>query len=112
MWKTELGPFRYRVVRSEPVQAGTSRLTMIARVISYTRRRATIGQPSIQMQGAQFVDVVPVAVVSAQRGWRRLMPVIDLTRLIVGALAGVCLASYIASRAAGRSLDARASLEE
>jgi hypothetical protein len=112
MWNAKLGPFQYRVVRGGPVQAGTSRLTLIARVVSYTRRRATIGEDGIQMQGQQYVDVVPVAVVSEQRGWRRILPVFDLTRVIVGALAGICLASYVASRAVGRAIDERASAEE
>jgi len=85
---------------------------MIASEMSYTRRRATVGQDNIKMFGAQVVDVTPVAVVAEQHGWRRLIPVIDLTRMIIGALAGVCLASYVASRAVGRSLDERASLEE
>lgn len=112
MWKRKVGPFQYRVVRGEPVQAGNSRLTMIARVISYTGRRATIGQDHITIQGRQFVDAAPVAVISEQRGWRRIVPVIDLTSVILGALAGICLASYVASRAVGRALEARALNEE
>ena len=111
MWKWKVGPLQYRVVRSDPIQVGTSRLSMIARVISYTRRRATIGEDTIRSHGVQFVDVSPVAVMAEQRGWRRLLPVVNLTNMIVGALAGVCLASYVASRAVGKAIEDRATPE-
>jgi SH3-like domain-containing protein len=105
MWRMKVGPLQYRVVRSETVQTGGSQLTLLARVISCTRRRAAIGQGDIKTWGLQYVNVAPVAVVAEQSGWRRLLPIVDLTGMIVWALAGVCLASYVASRAAGRALE-------
>lgn len=101
----KIGPLRFRLVRSDTIVAGSSRLTLIARVISFNRRRATIRKDGFDATGMQFADVAPVAVVASERGWRRLLPIVNVTRLILWALAGVCVASYVASRAVGRTLE-------
>jgi len=111
MWKLKLGPWEYKLVRSEPLRVGSSRLVHVARIFSFTRRRATIGQENVTGEGLRYASIRPVAVVADQRGLRRLLPIVDLNSLLMWAFAGIWLASFLAARAAGRALEQRAEME-
>lgn len=111
MWKLKLGPWEYKLVRSEPLRVGSSRLVYVARIFSFTRRRATIGQENVSCEGQRFASIRPVAVVADQKGLRRLLPIMDLNSLFMWVFAGICLASFLAARTAGRALDQRAEME-
>lgn len=111
MWKLKLGPWEYKLVRSDFQDVGGSRLMYVARVFSYTRRRASIGEADISCQGQRVASVQPMAVIADQRGVRRLIPVVDATSLLMWALAGICVTSFLAARAVSRSLDRPADLD-
>lgn len=104
MWHMRCGPWRYRVERGDPIQVGESRLYPVVRVWSWRRRRARIGSQGLMARGALVESTAPMAVVLERPGERRLVPILDITRLLIWAIAGLCLAGTLSALAARRSL--------
>ena len=107
MRNLKLGPWQYQLVRSDPIEVPSGRLFLVARVFAFTRRRATVSAGGVAGGGVRFTSVAPLAVIAEQKGWRRLLPIVNLNRLILWALCGVCIASFLAARAAGRAMARR-----
>jgi len=97
MWHMRCGPWRYRVERGDPIQMGESRLFPVVRIWSWRRRRARIASQSLMAQGALMESIAPMAVVLERPGERRPVPILDLTRLLLWAIAGLCLAGTLAA---------------
>jgi hypothetical protein len=92
------------VERGDPIQIGESWLFPIVRIWSWRRRRARIASQSLTAQGALMESIAPMAVVLERPGERRLVPILDLTRLLLWAIGGLCLAGTLRALAARRSL--------
>lgn len=106
MWKVRCGPWRYRVERGDPIQVGECRLFPVVRVWTWRRRRASLGPQGFAARGALTESLAPMAVVLERPGERRLIPIVDITRLLSWAIAGLCLAGTLSALAAHRALRA------
>lgn len=106
MFKVQCGPWVYRMEKSEPFQAGNMRLFPIVRIWAWRRRRARVGAREFTAQGALLESISPLAMVLERPGERRLIPIIDITRLLLWAIAGLCLAGFLSALAARRAIRA------
>jgi hypothetical protein len=56
-------PFRWQTIRGEPRTIAGHRLTPVARLVSFSRGRGTLGQNSLSGWALGFVRVIPLGVV-------------------------------------------------
>ncbi len=104
MWKIHCGPWKYRLEQGDPIQVGDWRMFPLVSVWSWRRRRARLGARRFSARGALFERISPMAVVVQRGGERRLIPILDITRLLISAIAGLCLAGTLSILAARRAL--------
>ena len=73
------GPFRSTTVRGEPYHINGRTLIPEARLITFGKARATIGQQGIGGWGAGFVRVIPLALVEETAEGTRRIAISDAT---------------------------------
>jgi hypothetical protein len=100
MFTLKVGPWRCELLRGAPLRAGDYQLIPIALFTSITRRRASLMESGASIIGFQTASVTPIALLAAGRGERRLVLLLNPTRLI---MAGLALMSLTVLSAAIRS---------
>jgi hypothetical protein len=105
VFKLRLGPFSYELVRSEPLELGYCRLILIARAMSMGRRSATVGWNGIFGWGMYAASLAPIALIEERGSTRRVIPIIDVNRVVRWALAGAGVATLLAVVRAGRTME-------
>lgn len=104
MFKMQCGPWVYRMERGDPIQVGDIRLFPMVRIWAWRRRRARVGARGFTAQGTLLESISPLAVALERPGERRLIPIINVTRLLLWAIAGLCLAGSLSALAARRAI--------
>jgi len=72
-------PFRIETVRGEPYRVGGRTLVPEARVMSFTRAKATIGSRQVGGWGGAFVQVTPTALIEQTPDGDKRIPLGDST---------------------------------
>ncbi len=80
-------PYRREVVHGTPIHALDHMLIPVARIVSLTHHRATIGDHKIEGTGAGLVRVQPLHVIDVREGENRVLPVKDVTAEVIGHMA-------------------------
>ena len=81
MWK--IGPWQGGILRGEPKQVAGWTLTPIALAAAFTRRRASLTADAVQVIGAQFAAIRPLAVQAEREGRRQALWTPDVTNLLL-----------------------------
>ena len=102
MLKLRLGPWRYEIVQGGRIKVGDCRLRPIVGICSFTRRRATIREDGTSALGMQWARITPLAVISERPGERRLLPIINWSRVLGWGLVALCVAAFLAARRSTR----------
>jgi hypothetical protein len=89
-------PYRVETVRGEPYRVGDRTLVPEARIVSYGRARATIGDNNVGGWAAGFVQATPLAVVEQTGEGERRIAVTDVTARTINLLLGTALAMTVA----------------
>lgn len=98
----KFGPWKYQIARGEKLNLGTCQMSPLVRVLSFTRRRLTVGQDDVSGAGVQWVSLMPIAMLVEQPGTRRLLLIGDRTRWIIWALGAIGVVSCLVAGVAGR----------
>jgi len=102
------GPWSYKIVRGAPIEVRNCRLIPLARLFRIGRSKARISQENAECYGAQWVSIAPAAVVIHRPGERQLLPIIDLTNMVLLGFALVSFAVYAGYRTVSRLLEEHA----
>jgi hypothetical protein len=93
---TRQKPYRVETVRGEPYHVGDRTLIPEARLVSYGRARATIGENNVSGWAAGFVQVTPLAILERVGGEERRIAITDGTARTIRLLLATALAMTVA----------------
>jgi hypothetical protein len=85
-------PFRIDMVRGEPYYIGERKLTPVARMISFGKASATIGNDRLGGWGGGFVSITPLALLEETATGEQRIAIQDTTRATVMRLGRAALA--------------------
>jgi len=80
------------IVEGEPIHIGERELIPVARVATYVRRRAFVGDGQLAGQGRGFVRIQPIAIIERDGESERRILIRDRTAQTLG---GLLLAAFI-----------------
>jgi hypothetical protein len=102
MLRARLGPIRYEILRGDRISAGNGRQVAVVRALSFTRRRAMVGQERVGAQGLVWVRLRPLALMDERHGIRRIMLIPDPTRWALALILLYSISTWFATRAVKR----------